>query len=244
MVKKIPAVVERAAKAAFPNEACGLVVKRGKRSVWVECPNTHTSPEKQFRIDPSDYTRIADTGEIVGVWHTHPRGEAWASEADKVGCELSELPWYIFPLYETPADIVFGDTVFMRPSGFVMPYIERPYVYGVFDCYSLAQDYYAREFGIELANTFPRIEEWWKHGHNFFVEGFEGVGLVRLVNRTPEVGDLFLIQTDGTVPNHVAVYIGNDMIMHHCHGRMSRRDIYGGYWAKHTTHHLRHKTKC
>jgi cell wall-associated NlpC family hydrolase len=53
------------------------------------------------------------------------------------------------------------------------------------------------------------------------------------------------MQTDGSGnPNHIAVYIGNEMILHHGHGRLSRRDIYGGFWQKHTTHHLRHKTKC
>jgi cell wall-associated NlpC family hydrolase len=47
-----------------------------------------------------------------------------------------------------------------------------------------------------------------------------------------------------SVPNHAAIYIGGDIILHHVYGRLSNRQIYGGYWRKHTTHHLRHKSLC
>ena len=35
--------------------------------------------------------------------------------------------------------------------------------------------------------------------------------------------------------------VDDNIILHHCHGRLSSRDVYGGYWRKVTTHVLRHR---
>jgi cell wall-associated NlpC family hydrolase len=51
-----------------------------------------------------------------------------------------------------------------------------------------------------------------------------------------------LMQIRSKVPNHAAVYIGDGMIMHHMYKRLSTRDMYGGMWADHATHVLRHES--
>jgi cell wall-associated NlpC family hydrolase len=48
------------------------------------------------------------------------------------------------------------------------------------------------------------------------------------------------MQVASPVPNHAAVYLGDGLILHHLQGRLSSRDVYGGYWQKVTTHALRH----
>ena len=49
------------------------------------------------------------------------------------------------------------------------------------------------------------------------------------------------MQVLSNVPNHAAIYLGGDVIGHHLYGRLSGRDVYGGYYKKHTTHVLRKK---
>ena len=237
-------LIEKAAIAAYPNEACGLVVRVGKKSVLIECPNTHDNPAQWFRIDPKDYAKAAGVGEIVGVWHTHVDQSNNLSIVDRVEMEKSELPWYIASIHKIGDEFKVTPPAAYHPEGYQEPYIDRPYIYGVFDCWSLVRDYYKREYEIVLGE-YPRIEEFWKKGYNFFGENFKREGFEKLIDQEPQVGDLFLIQTDNhDFPNHIAIYIGDDQILHHCHGRLSRRDIYGGYWSKHTMHHLRHKSKC
>lgn len=34
------------------------------------------------------------------------------------------------------------------------------------------------------------------------------------------------------VPNHAAVYLGDGLMLHHMYGRLSSRDVYGGYWRE------------
>lgn len=231
----------------YPNEACGLVVRVGKKSVPVACKNVAENPQQHFVMDVRDYAAASDMGEIIGIWHTHVELPPVPSDADKMGCESWEMPWYIVSVYKAEGGYSFSEMTVTKPSGFELDYIERPYAFGVLDCWTLVKDYYRREFGIRLNNDYPRVAEFWKNGYDIFgnSENWEREGLVELIGEEPRTGDLFLIQTDNTgKPNHIAIYLGDEVILHHCHGRLSRRDIYGGYWQKHTVHHLRHKSKC
>lgn len=241
----LKALMQSSAAASYPNEACGLVLQVGKKSIPVQCRNTSEHPKTQFLIAQEDYDAALEQGEVIGVWHTHVNTPASPSEADRVGCEASDVPWFILSIYQNEAgEFSFSEIEKVTPSGFVMPYVGRPYVFGVLDCWSLVQDYYAREFSITL-DSFPRIPKFWNTEHRFFEDNWEAQGFVRLCGVEPVVGDLLMIQADRSgVVNHICLYAGNDQILHHCEGRLSRHDVYGGFWQKHTSHHLRHKTQC
>jgi cell wall-associated NlpC family hydrolase len=78
---------------------------------------------------------------------------------------------------------------------------------------------------------------------NLYLDNFgsAGFGVTDLTDRTSlKVGDVLLMQVAASVPNHAAVYLGDGLILHHLQGRLSSRDVYGGYWQKVTTHALRH----
>lgn len=228
----------------YPEEACGLLVQVGKKVKILDLPNCAEDRRSHFRIASEEYAKAADMGEIVGVWHTHCDISEKPSEADLAACESSELPWYIMAVKNTESGLSFSEVFHFSPSGFQMDYVGRPYVFGVFDCYSLVRDYYAREFQITLGN-YPRIDNWFRLGHNFFLDHYKEEGFVCLVGgEEPAPGDVFLISSGSEIPNHLAVYIGNEKILHHAHGRLSRRDLYAGYWKKHTCNHLRHISKC
>lgn len=228
----------------FPNEACGLIIQVGKKSIAIACPNTATEPLNRFRIAAVDYAECSKQGKVIGVWHTHTNESPEPSEADRAMCEGSGVSWYIVGIMKVDGEFQFDGPITIDPSGYQTPYLGRPYVYGIHDCYTLACDYYIREFGIEMRRDYPRIEEWWSKGHNFFVENFANEGFVQLINQDVEVGDIFLLQISSVVPSHIAIYLGDDVILHHCSGRLSKRDVFGGYWAKHAVVHLRHESKC
>lgn len=237
--------IEKIAALRFPKEACGFLLKSGKSVSVVECANTHENPYDFFRIDAGDFSRASDSGEIIAVWHTHPKNTP-PSEFDKVSCEESELPWLIFPFKCEEGQFVYGDVLTIEPSGYIAPCLGRPYIYEIFNCFTLVRDYFKQEFGIAIENhKFPH--GWWKTGENHFVDLFEQEGFFQVFDGEFKVGDVLLMQTEPGNPGHMAVYVGDDKILHHREKKLSKHDVYGGgYWQKHTTHHLRHKelAKC
>jgi proteasome lid subunit RPN8/RPN11 len=77
------------AAAAYPREACGLLLGNGGRIEQVRtCRNVHAEPLRHFEIDPQaliDAHRAARAGgpEVIGYWHSHPDGPAEPSATDR-----------------------------------------------------------------------------------------------------------------------------------------------------------------
>lgn len=233
------------AENAYPNEACGLIVGVGKKAHFVACRNISSEPRTRFQIDPADYARAEDMGEVLAIWHSHTDGNTTPSDADKAGAEATELPWLISGIVQNGVEFYHCGPRIHQPDGFEMPYIGRPYVFGIFDCYALVRDYYLREFGIKLA-LYPElhVEQWWKKGMNIFGDNFEAEGFVPVTDESWEEGDVLLFAVESDVPNHVAIYVTGDIILHHTINRLSRRETCGSFWSSKMTHHLRHKTRC
>jgi cell wall-associated NlpC family hydrolase len=107
----------------------------------------------------------------------------------------------------------------------------------------LARDWYAEKMGLNLGD-YERRGEWWNKGLNTFVDNFMNEGFVAMEPEAePQWGDALLMQLQSPVPSHVAVYVGNDLILHHLRDRLSSRDLLSGYYQKNTTHVLRHKSR-
>lgn len=217
------------AMAEIPREACGLLVVRKGREVYRPCRNLATGDD-QFIIAPDDYEAAEAEGEIIAVVHSHPFIPPEPSQADLVSCEATGLEWHI-------VSVPNGTWRSFRPSGYVAPLVGRVFSHGVLDCYAIIRDWYAQERGIELLD-FDRSDGWWHRGQNLYLENFGKAGFS--VCEELHEGAVLLMQIGAPVPNHAAIYLGDDMILHHVQGRLSSRDIYGGYWRKHTTRVLKY----
>ncbi|MGN5509353.1 NlpC/P60 family protein, partial [Campylobacter coli] len=55
-----------------------------------------------------------------------------------------------------------------------------------------------------------------------------------IANTQLEVGDVILMQILSDRVNHAAVFLGGDLILHHLYGRLSKTDVFGGYWLRNT----------
>lgn len=224
------------AATAHPNEACGLVVAKGKRFRTIAAKNVSAQPRSTFEIDENAWTEVADDEEVIGIFHSHPHGTPEPSMADLTMCEATNLPWHIVSY---PA----GGYCRVEPSGFEAPYLKRPYVHGVHDCYSIARDWYNREWHLGLPD-FERDHEWWLKGGDLYNDHFAECGFVQINDDMPiEIGDAFLIQMHSPTPNHAAIYVGDGCILHHVQGRLSSKDVYGGMWQRHTVARLRHRSR-
>jgi proteasome lid subunit RPN8/RPN11 len=216
----------------MPREACALVIATRYGQQLVICENQSEVPDN-FVISASDYLRAHNLGLPIGVVHSHCYLPPDPSEADKVQCEQSKLPWHIL-------SVPTGKWRSISPSDYKAPLIGREFTHGVLDCYTLIRDYYQEVLGIHLRD-FARDYEWWTRGQNLYLENFHHAGFREVRPEDIAKHDVLLMQIHSDVVNHGAIYVGDGQMLHHLNRRLSTREVYGGYYQRHTARVLRHE---
>jgi proteasome lid subunit RPN8/RPN11 len=219
-----------------PYECCGLIVGRGKKQIVYTGSNIASDPQHQFVLHPEDYAAAEDAGEIIAIYHSHINQPPEPSWADKALAEKQQLPVIIL---SWPAD----SWHVYQPSGWKAGFENRPFVYGVMDCFTLLQDYYRETHQIELPDL-SYAGKWWERGQNLFMDNLKRFGFVRSTARDIKPSDLIVMQIDAPVPNHCAIYIGDGLMLHHPPDRLSGYCPYvvdRGYFALCTVGFWRHR---
>lgn len=220
------------ARERISEEVCGLIVSNGIKCVVLRGENTARNKRMHFDLDPEVFMRVPDDWEVVGSYHSHPLGIVTPSEADMVTCEASRMPMHI---------VSAGNNAYyeLRPTGYKSPYLKRPYVFGVQDCWTLVKDWYEGELGIELPG-FMEERKPYDSGELVYARNIEAAGFVDIGDMPFQHGDVVLIQVGPKGPNHGAIWLESGRILHHIVDRVSKEDHWVGYWAQHMSHHLRH----
>jgi proteasome lid subunit RPN8/RPN11 len=109
------AEIEAEACAAYPREACGLLVgqRTGERvDIFLAHPAANVAErEDRFEIDPqAQFTLLRALGgtgrTIVGCYHSHPNGRAEPSLADAAGASESGFVWIVAGTTQTATSAV------------------------------------------------------------------------------------------------------------------------------------------
>lgn len=222
------------AQAEYPHESCGLVVLSHGKECYVPCPNVAAEPGKRFEIAPGSRQEASRIGEVVRMVHSHPDASANPSQGDLVGCEESHLPWTILGV---PSGVVKH----IEPTGYKAPLVGREYVWGVLDCWTLVRDWFKEARSIELPPFDSGEPEWWLKGQDLYRENFGKAGFHEIQEKDLQHGDCILFAYKSPVPNHAAVYLGNQTMLHHLTNRLSCREVFGGFYRKIATHYLRYR---
>ncbi|MFP8955324.1 desampylase [Natrialbaceae archaeon A-CW3] len=108
----LPKSIERGmvedARAAAPEECCGVLggrfdANRSRVDSRYPTRNVATEPRREYRIDPEEqlavFEELEDRGEeIVGFYHSHPRGPFAPSETDVAGAAWPNRSYVIVSL--------------------------------------------------------------------------------------------------------------------------------------------------
>ena len=213
------------AKEQDPKEACGLLLNVRGKEKYYPCKNLSISCFQEFIIDPEDYVKADNTGEIIAIVHSHPVTPPTPSQADKLSCEKSNLPWYIVnPKTE--------EWAYLKPCGYEAPILGRQWVWGVTDCWSLVRDWYKEEKKIELKDWERPLSVEDFNKDPLFERCALSTGFRKLeADEKLQNGDVLLMSILGKGLNHAAIFLDGD-VLHHLSDRLSCIEPYSEWLLK------------
>ena len=211
------------AKKCGENECCGFVIDN---KTYMPCKNISPTPTEAFEISPDDWLTAEEQGEITAIVHSHPNGLPILSEADQIYQQQTAVDWWL----------VCDNQI--HKFRYIKPLLGREFEHGKTDCLTIVRDAYMLA-GIDLPD-YERADDWWHNGQNLYLDLLPKNGFERVNAEDIQEGDIILVCLGSETPNHAAVYIGNQYILHHCPDRLSKRDLYGGFWRNYTHSIWRH----
>ena len=221
------------AKDQAPKAAVGRVVNVKGKQRYYPCRNLAITDHQCFILDPEDYVKADETGEIIGIFHSHPIDPPTPSQADKVSCEDSGLPWYIV----NPRTEQWG---YLEPCGYKPPLLGRQWVWGVTDCWSLVRDWYKENKNIELKDWERPLTPQEFNKNPMFERCAWRTGFRELRPDEKLIdGDLLFMSIMYPTLNHVALFFQGDVI-HHLTDRLSCKEPYSEWLLKCTGKRLRY----
>ncbi|OAV15471.1 C40 family peptidase [Moraxella catarrhalis] len=254
LTKQLKADIISHAFDCYPAECCGLIID----GQYYPCDNVAPNPTEHFEIDPQNMLEMQDIGEIQAIVHSHPNGNAEPSEVDRVQMGVHGIDWVICGFgYHADGEQYFNIKCH-KPKVYQAPLLGREYHHGVQDCYSLVRDYYSRELDIHLPD-FERADAWWEHENHepLYEKNFTKAGFIKVqdkndlqkhdvilcrVGRTHHVNHALIYVGDGKLTSETTPdCVGNALILHHPHGGLSVREIYGDNWQRRTAMVVRHE---
>ena len=220
--------IKKAASFEYPKEMCGVITNSNE---FIKCTNIHDDPENNFLIRPQDLDSIG-WDNIKYIVHSHPKTTAKPSRVDIEQCNTGEFPWLIVSLIESDLQLITPNNTIPNLEG-------RPFIHRVFDCFSLVRDFYLKEFKVQIKDV-KREYNWWKQEQvDLFTTEAEKIGFVEI--DTPTYGDMVVLSYFSDKPNHAAIYLGNNLILHQVGLYPSRVEPYSEYWRERTRWIMRHR---
>jgi cell wall-associated NlpC family hydrolase len=120
--------------------------------------------------------------------------------------------------------------------------VGRPFKAGTSDFLSLVREFYQDNFGIAVAD-YARPVGWSADELDLVRLFYEREGFQMITDWKPKElrpGDALCMAVGSSNPNHIAIYVGDNMMVHHLAGRMSSADPYRDFWRNSVCFVLRH----
>lgn len=121
--------------------------------------------------------------------------------------------------------------------------IGRPFELSRYDCFETVVDLYDINFDIKLTR-YARPKDWNADEIDIIGRTYEREGFVKLDEwslATLNPGDLLCMAIGTAKANHIAVYVGNNEIVHHKVDSFSNVETLRDFWRKSICYVLRHK---
>jgi proteasome lid subunit RPN8/RPN11 len=97
LTTKVKSKIKEHSLSEFPDECCGLIVLDQDNSIdSMKCKNIANNKSSFFEIDPLDYLKVSEKGDIKAYYHSHTSDNHSFSGADKAISQSSNLPLIMY----------------------------------------------------------------------------------------------------------------------------------------------------
>lgn len=222
--EKLKVEIKNHALDISPKECCGLIILENEEVKVIKCENIAKEANCRFVIKPEDYLKASIRGKVLAFYHSQPDKPRF-SIIDKVNCKSHNLPSI---MYCVSSD-VFHE---MQPYDAYCSYTGREFKMGVNDCFTLVKDYFLGELAIKIG-TYSYKDDWYKKSSNLFESNYEKEGF-RKVSDSLKKHDvlLFIYSSKFQYPHHIAIYIGDGLILHQPRNKYSRVEDLSEHYIK------------
>lgn len=207
------------AKEDWPNEACGAIINDKYERFENKAHLRGENKSDSFLIKDNDFNLAYINNEVQCVIHSHNDYNK-ASKQDQIQQTEMEIPFGIINLKnKSVIHVVFwGDNIRIEPLK------GRQFFYGVWDCLGIVRDYYRLNYNIISPNPARDFAFWFK-GVSMFEEytkeNMMPFNYVEVDNAQP--GDVLFYNIHGTkYVNHCAIYLKQDLVLHHLDHEISK----------------------
>lgn len=228
------------ALSLYPREACGVFVEKNTEQVFVALENQLVAGNEDFEVLTRHYNEAVGDGKAIAFVHSHTNGNDQNTLHDRAQCRAMRVPWLTLVLPQQK-------WLELHPEDVSLPILERPWNYGLLDCYTIVKDVFG-VLGITL-NDYPRapIHEWNTNpAWDQYAENYEKEGFVEVFDG-PQPYDLLFMKArsqrhdvTGKI-NHAGVMWLDGEFIHHPLGAKSRKELWDGYWRQVTCKIVRHR---
>lgn len=240
-LEEIKNIIATVSLERSPEESCGFIVKTENDLELQLCENIALEPQNYFIISIDDTNKARRRGHIEYIWHSHLDDSF--SENDKFLAERTGIKLLLYV-------IKFNSFLEYVACGYEVPYVGRPFLLGSLDCMHLVLDFYRKDLNINIPwndstlQNLNLLDSWENSPLNVpDTKIFENVLTSKefiCVNDLKKY-DLILTKLPGLrCSGHVAIYLGDNKILHHVPGRLSCIEVYGKTWKRLTTGFYRH----
>jgi len=203
----------------YPQEAVGYIYQ----NKFCPLENTHPDPVNNFQLSEKDSFYLCNL-QNYSLLHSHTM-ESFKDDPRTPSYEDMQCQSMLnveFGIVHCDGLDISDILYFGKPKKDDL--IGRTYVHNVYDCFTLARDFYWKEKGIDLG-THPRPADWesWDAGYienNYKDLGFSDVSAGTTLKR----GDILLFNIASRSINHIGVFIKEDIFIHHLYNRKSCED--------------------
>lgn len=118
----------------------------------------------------------------------------------------------------------------------------QPFDFGTHDCFALGRRYFRETFDIEVPD-YARPHDWDADKLNLIELCYEHAGFEKVTRwkaKDLRPGDVLCMAVGSANPNHFAIYVGDNTMVHHLANRLSTAEPYRDFWQSVTCFLLRH----